>query len=446
MRWIMIGGASGVCMCAFVGCTSVPPLRAATGDVKVYEIVQRVKCELADAFVEKLNDPYFRWMASWTIKADLSVLANLQGGVSPTVSYTKIYTNAYNFAAGPSSFPGSTIASVAQNLVTTGSANLSEEAIRTETISFTLSIRELMRWRNDRVIAERDLKNPQAAADNCNPNGHWELAGNLGLAEWINEALEPVARSYLQAGDHPPPGVSKTPPPTGPKEKAGRPAPASLEEARAIAKASAASAKTSADAATASAKAAEASAANAKNTIAPYAAVLEETYKRTWVGFASAVITMANAASRDAAVARAAASNAAKQEALAEKTTDLQTAIDAANAATKAQQKADDAKEDAATQAKDASSNEKIVTNAIPDPPINSLAHSVQFIVAYGASVSPTWTLLLWKGGPVITGNGGRTQTLNLALGPRGKEGAKFSDEQVRQLQLLTIQQSKQQL
>jgi hypothetical protein len=73
-----------------------------------------------------------------------------------------------------------------------------------------------------------------------------------------------------------------------------------------------------------------------------------------------------------------------------------------------------------------------------PDPPIDSLSHSVQFIVAYGAGISPNWVLLQWKGpassGSLASLGGGRTHTLNLTLGPS-------KGEQSRALQTLAIQQ-----
>lgn len=75
---------------------------------------------------------------------------------------------------------------------------------------------------------------------------------------------------------------------------------------------------------------------------------------------------------------------------------------------------------------------------ADPDPPINSLSHSVQFIVAYGAGITPNWVLLQWRGpstsGSLASLGGGRTHTLNLTLGPS-------KDEQSRSLQTLAIQQ-----
>ena len=65
--------------------------------------------------------------------------------------------------------------------------------------------------------------------------------------------------------------------------------------------------------------------------------------------------------------------------------------------------------------------------NALPnqiDPPINSVAHSLNFVVAYGAGISPSWSLLQWKG-PGGSGNtpflsaSGRGAHLNIALAPR---------------------------
>jgi hypothetical protein len=58
------------------------------------------------------------------------------------------------------------------------------------------------------------------------------------------------------------------------------------------------------------------------------------------------------------------------------------------------------------------------------DPPIDSMLHSLTFVINVGANVAPSWTLLQWKG-PAQSGNlasisGIRTNTLELALGPRG--------------------------
>ncbi len=56
------------------------------------------------------------------------------------------------------------------------------------------------------------------------------------------------------------------------------------------------------------------------------------------------------------------------------------------------------------------------------DPPIDSLLHSVTFVIDYGANVTPSWTLLQWKGpgqNPNFASAAGvRTHGLVIAIGP----------------------------
>ena len=56
-----------------------------------------------------------------------------------------------------------------------------------------------------------------------------------------------------------------------------------------------------------------------------------------------------------------------------------------------------------------------------PDPPIDSIGHLIQFVLAYGAGVSPSWSLIALKGpglnGPLVSGSVNRTHILQLALG-----------------------------
>jgi hypothetical protein len=77
-----------------------------------------------------------------------------------------------------------------------------------------------------------------------------------------------------------------------------------------------------------------------------------------------------------------------------------------------------------------------------PDPPIDSVLHSVQFVLAYGASVTPSWTMIQWKGpalnGPAASGQGQRTHILQLALGPRTTSD-KIGLEQTRLIQNATV-------
>jgi uncharacterized protein YdbL (DUF1318 family) len=70
-----------------------------------------------------------------------------------------------------------------------------------------------------------------------------------------------------------------------------------------------------------------------------------------------------------------------------------------------------------------------------PDPPIDSILHSIQFVVAYGGGITPSWTLINWKGpglnAPGASAQGVRTNILNLALGPR-TGATKSTPEQTR--------------
>lgn len=59
------------------------------------------------------------------------------------------------------------------------------------------------------------------------------------------------------------------------------------------------------------------------------------------------------------------------------------------------------------------------------DPPVDAIAHQVQFIIVYNASASPSWTLLHFKGpspgsGSLASASATLTHTLNIAIGPPG--------------------------
>ena len=100
---------------------------------------------------------------------------------------------------------------------------------------------------------------------------------------------------------------------------------------------------------------------------------------------------------------------------------------------------------------------EQILTNlqnarsALPDPPVDALTHSIQFIVNYNAGISPNWSLAVWRGpvagglgsggggsgggsgsggsgsggvGSLASAGGQRQHTLNIAAGPPDKADA----------------------
>ena len=67
--------------------------------------------------------------------------------------------------------------------------------------------------------------------------------------------------------------------------------------------------------------------------------------------------------------------------------------------------------------------------SALPDqidPPVNSILHSVNFVITYGANISPSWTLLQWKGpspanSSLAAATGIKTNTMIISLGPRSQ-------------------------
>jgi hypothetical protein len=59
------------------------------------------------------------------------------------------------------------------------------------------------------------------------------------------------------------------------------------------------------------------------------------------------------------------------------------------------------------------------------DPPLDAIGHQVQFIIVYTGSLTPSWTLVNFKGPSPSSGTGlsatkTLTHTLNIAIGPPG--------------------------
>lgn len=193
---------SGYCAFFLTSC-SAPPLALATGTpnsgVLVGDIVQRVKCEVSDAFDDKLTDGRFVWLRNWTVAVDLTLGANTSGGFTGSGNHTDVFHNIISNAGS----------AVAQNFTFGASANLSETATRSDIVSFAMSLPELYEWRESLDRAERMAHIPLEKST-CNPGGRRELVGHLGLSEWTDAALYPVAKTYLQAGDHPNAGASKS--------------------------------------------------------------------------------------------------------------------------------------------------------------------------------------------------------------------------------------------
>src|SRR5690349_11472140 len=152
------------CGLSAAGCVHVPSIEH--NRIAISEVVERVKCALAHA----LPDPYkYPWMANWVVKVDLTLIINEQSGLTPTVSFIDLRPNAV--------VPG--VGNIAQNFILGAAAGATTTAVRTDSLSFSLSLVELRYKRQEQ---------------RCVFYSGLGLEGELGLKEWIATALEPVDR------------------------------------------------------------------------------------------------------------------------------------------------------------------------------------------------------------------------------------------------------------
>ena len=208
---------TGICLS---GCSSVPSLDAASGagpnetNVLIADVVRRVKCEIADAFDDKLGDRNFDWLWNWTAKVDLQLQVNETAGASPGVTYTHYYPNAFIYSAGSELTNGSLIGYFQQTFTLAGGATYNTQAQRAETVSFTLPLQEVRNWKAG--LDARAEKGAAGEGELCAATGR-ELRGNLGLKEWIDSALYPVSTAELRAGIYPQAPERPGPPPVRPR-------------------------------------------------------------------------------------------------------------------------------------------------------------------------------------------------------------------------------------
>jgi hypothetical protein len=216
---------------AEAGCVAPPALTDATNNapfarsIPIHDVVQRVKCDLTTALYAKIyksKDPIkFAWMRGWTAKADLTLEANESGGITPSFSYTQPLANAFITGLGPNSINTATgaatnvVSATAQSFSLGGSATLTGNATRTETLSFNLSMVELKDWKENRQKLI-DKGEELTGIYSCDPTAPTDLQAGLDLNSWLEEALKPVELGDLQAGIHPTPSQAGPTPVSSP--------------------------------------------------------------------------------------------------------------------------------------------------------------------------------------------------------------------------------------
>jgi len=387
-------------------CASIPPLQ--DNAITISEIVQRVKCEIADAVPPPRGSyptgPY-QWLRDWTAKVDLTLETDDTGGVAPGVSLINPMRSV--------TIPNSGTFSQMFSLGLGGGVNTT--ASRIETLSFTLSFAE--------------LRNPQYLGF-CAPARGLGLLGNLGLREWMEAALAPASGDapQLRIGYHETPSSgakAATPkkPAVGAKTEEFDPIQNKIDELTATL----ALVTSYADEAQSYSGSAQKLAKILKQddlTKSPQQFYREVQGTADYTAMAQDAIDQAN-----------------KQiKAVNALTEDLKKNADDARVPP-ALKKAQDDLKSAKAKMTAATATATSALAALPtNGPIDSIAHQVSFVVTWSGNATPSWTLVRFKG-PGTSNNGllsasrAFTHTLNISMGSPSDTGiGKVSPEQLRQL------------
>jgi hypothetical protein len=450
------------------GCTSTPSLPEATGvqDSRIFikDVVQRVKCELSDAFDKKIGEPDYLWLAGWTAHADLTLTINDNAGISPSGSYTRFQRNAVNTGAGPSSFPATSALGVVNQFFTvSATANLSGQAVRTETLSFTVALNDLRTWREKIDKQESDPTYPDEDRI-CNFSNAIGVTGNLGLKEWVESAFYPAEKKVgqLKAGVHTATSA-KANSPQIPQPGKSAPSAGKLNVkalglllktwSSFLAELSIAQAQlSSSDDLKKALSTAQSTIRSDIRAASEFRYVLEDSLKRKYYDAVRRLKQYANDATKcyemetklNDNVKAAQLYIAGLEEAIRgaddniylnrlpdfpgenyRKLRDLMYQLEVGVS----DQNKPNLKESsyvlALRECDTLTTALGDLSNSLPkqvDPPIDSLLHSVTFVISYGAGVTPSWSLLQWKGpgqNPnFVSASGVRTHGLVIAVGP----------------------------
>ncbi len=144
------------------------------------------------------KDPRF-WLSQWDATVRLELVLNEQGSVAPGVTFTDLLKNAYNAAAGASSVPIGKVpatyspgaSAITQSFSLGIGGGVTTQAVRTDDIQFSMSMAEL--------VDEFDIRREQTEAEYkfCTHRGKELgdgafLEGGLGLEDWTESALGPT--------------------------------------------------------------------------------------------------------------------------------------------------------------------------------------------------------------------------------------------------------------
>ena len=351
---------------SLVSCERVPPPDEMASGPTIDQVVQRVKCDLYQAVAPRLEAPYgYEWLHDWTVQANLNLIVNDQAALAPTVAFTQPLTT--------ESIP-LRVTNAARSWNFGIGASAGGTATRNETITFTVSFAELM---SQFGHGHGDCNLPDAGG----------LQSDLGIKEWIEASLAPAEDGYLKVGYHKAPKTG-----TGGATAAAS-ASAALKSVEAKIVTPGPTPKGTYDCDVPKSLPPRRSGPPSRAAIVPdlvhvrcdLFSILALDFSKLDGGQVKTIALTVTDIQRTIADLLVQGDSASKKLAH----TLEQTAIELA---------------------------------VFLDPPIDALAHQVQFIIVLNANASPSWILLHFKGpsssGPLFSVTTTKTHTLNIAIGP----------------------------
>jgi hypothetical protein len=467
-RFAVCLSATSICFSA--ACTKVPDLNVDRESIRLLDLVKRVKCDIYYAVstervtpngpvivpISRLHD--YAWLSNWVIQVNLNLIVNDQSGITPGVTLID--------PLKPAILTG--IGTFSQMYSTGIGAGGNTTAARTESISFSLSLSE--------IESELGSTSNRAKYNFCNLSDGNDLDSDLKLREWVWSSLAPVTEEYLRAGHHKSPksGGTTSPAASGAKALAGSTAysmflrlepkefvknitaPTPVEQLSAfmedIRKSIVLVNSTWADESPGGAskppvpgavsdkelenvfeherlaigqihKALSLLESNPKNiAILAYIAALPHSPQFNEATFKHYLRSIEISFNWDLILFRLSRSKDSTPDQIRGLIAKIDKDITLLNSWER------DIIDDIVKQLRTVRG---ALTAALTsfDPPIDSLSHQVQFVVAWSANVSPSWSLVKFRGpspssGPLLSGSSSNTHTLSIVLGPPGADTA----------------------
>lgn len=178
----------GFSMALCSGSCVVPP-RDGLAQVRVDDVMKRVKCEMARAVLEKTNersangeDYPFTFLLDWAVKLHLTISVDDQASVNPGATLVN---------------PLPAVGSVGQSRSVGLGVGFTSQAIRQEDYEYLMSFADL---RDEFKNIPKNRPRVKKLYNFCQLDQGLLLESELGLKALIDAALEPVRSGVLRAG------------------------------------------------------------------------------------------------------------------------------------------------------------------------------------------------------------------------------------------------------